>query len=473
MLKGKIPSKVDVFCYPNKRILVNVMTGIFTSCRGRFLVGSLLILGWAVSSATGAETSARPPMAKFCAGCHPAQPGVMKGFLDNISMKAKTIQMNFISHKDTVKFTDTTKIKNLKSFDDIRRYKNKGFKILFTEEDGDKVASEIIRFDILGTVADGEKLSKDEFKKLLHDESVAVYDVRPPMKYKAAHIPGAKPLPAPAFDEFAKTLPESKDTPLVLYGPGGCLSPTTSIRAKGLGYTNVKIYTRGFADWSETEYSVTAPGWLKKAIEQEASFVLVDVRPEETAGKGHIQGAVSIPLERIDESKRAFPKQKNAPIVVYGEGKQEAAKKIVSWGYRAVRILPISFAEWKESGNPVQTGPAGTRIAYKPKPKPGTISIAEFKRAAKDSLEDVLLVDVRNPDEVDKGAIVNAVNIPTDQVQQRLDELPKDRKIVFFCPNGARAEMAYHMLNKAGRESRYLDARIRIAQDGRFQVKEK
>ncbi len=442
-------------------------------CSGKVIIALFLILGSSISLAIIAGKGEQSQMAKFCAGCHQPEPGIMQGFLDNISIKAKTIQMNFVSHKDTVKFTDATKIKNIKSFEDIRRYKNKGFKIFFKEENGDKYATDIIRFDILSTVADEEKLSKEAFKKQLHDENVAIYDVRPPMKYKAAHIPSAKPLPAPAFDKFAKTLPADKDTPLILYGPGGCLSPTTSIRAKSIGYTNVKIYTRGFADWSETEYSVTTPDWLKKAINQDVSFVLIDVRAEETTKQGHIKGAVSIPRARIDESRKAFPKKKNAPIVIYGEGKQEAAKKIISWGYRAVRILPISFAEWEESGNPIQTGPASTRITYKSKPKPGTISIEEFTKAAKESPADVLLVDVRNPDEVDKGAIMNAANIPTDQIQQRLGDLPEDRKIVFYCPNGTRAEMAYNMLKKAGRESRYLDARIRIAKDGRFQVKEK
>ncbi len=55
---------------------------------------------------------------------------------------------------------------------------------------------------------------------------------------------------------------------------------------------------------------------------------------------------------------------------------------------------------------------------------------------------------------------------------QRLNELPPDKEIVFYCPNGVRAEMAYNMLKKAGRKSRYLNARIRIDKDGNFKVKE-
>ena len=84
----------------------------------------------------------------------------------------------------------------------------------------------------------------------------------------------------------------------------------------------------------------------------------------------------------------------------------------------------------------------------------------------------IVLVDVRNPEEVDKGALKRSVNIPTDQIPQRLRELPADRDIVFYCPNGVRAEMAYNMLKTAGRESRYLDASIRIDKDGNFKIKQ-
>ena len=413
------------------------------------------------------------PMAKFCAGCHTPEPGLMMGFLENISYKAKTIQMNFVTHKDLVTFDKHTKIKNVESFKDILRYKNKGFKINFTaKKGGEKYAQTISRFDVLATVAAEEKLSKKDFKMLLEHPDVTVYDVRPPMLYKAAHISGAKPLPAPAFDKFKNTLPEDTGTPIVLYGPGGCLSPTTSMRIKGLGYQNVKIYTRGFGDWTQTEYTVTTPEWLKSAINNEVPHVLIDIRPEEAVNEGHITGAVAIPFDKIDEHRSKFPRQKNAPIIVYGEGKEQAATKIIAWGYRAVRVLPTSFTQWIDAGNPVQRGTASTTITYVPKLKPGAISVAEFKKAAVESSPNTVLVDVRNPEEVEKGKLEHSINIPADDVSKRLKELPRDKNIVFYCPNGVRAEMAYNTLKNLGRDSRYLDASIRIDREGKFKISE-
>jgi nitrate/TMAO reductase-like tetraheme cytochrome c subunit len=62
----------------------------------KIIVTIFLILGGSVLLAATPEKGEQIPMAKFCAGCHKPEPGVMMGFLDNISIKAKTIQMSFI-----------------------------------------------------------------------------------------------------------------------------------------------------------------------------------------------------------------------------------------------------------------------------------------------------------------------------------------------------------------------------------------
>lgn len=414
-----------------------------------------------------------PPIAKFCAGCHQLEPGTMMGFLDSISTAGRILQMDFLTHKERVRFTDATTLKNVGSLEQIEKYRRKGFKIAFEERDGDKWATQITRFDILKTVAEEEKLSKAAFKDQLGNPEVAIYDVRPPEMYRAAHIHRARSLPAPAIEKLADRLPKDKGAPIVLYGPGGCLSPTTSLRAKALGYTNVKIYTRGFADWVQTEYSVTTPEWLKTAIAEDIPVVLIDVRQEAVARREHIPGAVSIPLEQLDASREQLPEQRNAPIVIYGADKREAAMRLVSWGYRAVRVLPITFEQWRVAGNPIQTGPTAQRIVYKPLPKPGAIGIDEFRAAAEQSVAGRLLVDVRNPEEVAEATIPNAINIPADQLQHRLSEIPADREPLFFCLTAVRAEIAYNILTDSGRHGRYLDAEIEIDRDGQFRIAER
>lgn len=417
------------------------------------------------------------PMAKLCGNCHQAEQGVMMGFLENISLKARTVQMNFLSHKEVVKFDDQTELKNVSSFEDIRNYRNKGFSIHYTEQDGEKLATVITRFDIQKTIESGEykveKLSLEEFRQRKQAENAIVYDVRPPMLYMASHIPGAQPMPAPAFDKFKDRLPQDKSTPIILYGVGGCLSPTVAFNIKSLGYESVSIFTAGFPAWTQSDFGMTTVDWLAKAVADNMPHVLVDLRPVEEVKKSHIPGAVSIPYAQLDGSKEKFPVQKNAPIILYGPDKEKAARELVAWGYRDVRVFPSTFDQWQEDGNQVATGDAGTDISYVPIPKPGTVSIVDFEKAAVGKEQNAVLVDVRNPDEVARGKIEGSLNIPADQIGLRLSEIPADKEILLYCPSGVRAEMAYNILQQKNVSSRYLDANISISEDGSFAITEK
>ena len=62
-------------------------------------------------------------------------------------------------------------------------------------------------------------------------------------------------------------------------------------------------------------------------------------------------------------------------------------------------------------------------------------------------------VDVRTPEEYAGGHVPGAVNIPLDQVQNRLDEF-KDmpQPIVAYCRSGARSGMAASILKQNGIE---------------------
>ncbi|GAA5187472.1 FAD-dependent oxidoreductase [Ferrimonas gelatinilytica] len=64
---------------------------------------------------------------------------------------------------------------------------------------------------------------------------------------------------------------------------------------------------------------------------------------------------------------------------------------------------------------------------------------------------DQLLLDVRNPGELSKtGTLEGAINIPVDQLRDRLDELPRDKEILVFCQVGLRGHVAYRMLVNHG-----------------------
>ncbi|WP_289753622.1 FAD-dependent oxidoreductase [Bacteroides acidifaciens] len=65
-------------------------------------------------------------------------------------------------------------------------------------------------------------------------------------------------------------------------------------------------------------------------------------------------------------------------------------------------------------------------------------------------MENKFLLDVRTPDEFALGSLPGAVNIPLDELRDRLAELPKDRMIYTFCAVGLRGYLAYRILTQHG-----------------------
>ncbi|MGC9362038.1 MAG: DsrE/DsrF/DrsH-like family protein, partial [Candidatus Syntrophosphaera sp.] len=69
--------------------------------------------------------------------------------------------------------------------------------------------------------------------------------------------------------------------------------------------------------------------------------------------------------------------------------------------------------------------------------------------------KDTLLIDVRLKDEFDLGTIEGAVNIPVDELRGRLDEIPKDKRVILFCGTGHRSYFAARILLQKGFENIY------------------
>lgn len=66
--------------------------------------------------------------------------------------------------------------------------------------------------------------------------------------------------------------------------------------------------------------------------------------------------------------------------------------------------------------------------------------------------DDAILVDTRPAQEYEAGHVTDAVSMPIDELEERLDELPRDRKLVVHCrgPFCTFAERAVARLREAG-----------------------
>lgn len=68
-----------------------------------------------------------------------------------------------------------------------------------------------------------------------------------------------------------------------------------------------------------------------------------------------------------------------------------------------------------------------------------------------ETLNHATIVDVRTPEEFSSEHITDAINIPLDQVQQRINEFKKlPKPIVAYCRSGNRSGMAVSILKQNG-----------------------
>ncbi len=82
------------------------------------------------------------------------------------------------------------------------------------------------------------------------------------------------------------------------------------------------------------------------------------------------------------------------------------------------------------------------------------------KFAHHDELKDLdpetsVILDIREPLEAELGYIKGSVNIPLDQLRDRMDELDKSKKIITYCAIGVRGYIAARILQQNGFENVY------------------
>jgi len=100
-------------------------------------------------------------------------------------------------------------------------------------------------------------------------------------------------------------------------------------------------------------------------------------------------------------------------------------------------------AKSEEGAGQVEEKPAQAAVT--------NITADQLKKMIADK-EDMIILDVRNPEELksELAPIENAVNIPIDQLPARYAELPRDKKIVVVCRSGRRSAMAAGFLSQQG-----------------------
>lgn len=140
-------------------------------------------------------------------------------------------------------------------------------------------------------------------------------------------------------------------------------------------------------------------------------FRLIDVRQVESFDAGHLAGAVSVPLRRIERGYAgALPEEKGAPMMFYdnGAGDDTAARGAelsMKLGYTNVAIFADGAWGWEKSGRFLASSP-------------------QFLRKGK-----AIIIDLRSPEKVATGHIERAVSIPAERLATSQELIPMVKRL--------------------------------------------
>ncbi len=83
--------------------------------------------------------------------------------------------------------------------------------------------------------------------------------------------------------------------------------------------------------------------------------VVIDIRPQDGFTKGHIVGAISLPMTELAKSTKKLEKHKSNPILIVcatGLDSIKAANALKTKGFN-VFILQGGIRQWKDAGMPL------------------------------------------------------------------------------------------------------------------------
>jgi len=108
---------------------------------------------------------------------------------------------------------------------------------------------------------------------------------------------------------------------------------------------------------------------------------------------------------------------------------------LARWSIGALACAALLVAACERS----EPAPAGTAQAVAPKRDHRAVVAGG-----------AALIDVRTPEEYAAKHVEGAKNIPVDDIDTRLAEIPKDKPVVVYCHSGARSAVAAKVLRGAG-----------------------
>jgi rhodanese-related sulfurtransferase len=131
------------------------------------------------------------------------------------------------------------------------------------------------------------EISREELIRRRDDPSLKIVDVLPASSYVESHIPSALSLPLELVASRAPEILPDRNAEIVVYcGHATCDRSTHALRQlHELGYTNVRLYREGLADWVESGESTER---VDDAPSEDSTVELIDGPPLTVSPSGEV-----------------------------------------------------------------------------------------------------------------------------------------------------------------------------------------
>jgi hydroxyacylglutathione hydrolase len=170
----------------------------------------------------------------------------------------------------------------------------------------------------------------------------------------------------------------------------------------------------------------------------DADAQILDVRDAAEYAKGHLAGSINIGLSGQYATWAGSVLNSTKPIVIIAEpGREQEA---------ALRLGRIGFDHVKGYLKDGMGALAQRQDLVWPTERVSPPMLAEELA----SQNPPVVVDIRTPREWNAGHLNGSINVPLAQLQQRIDEVPHDRKIAVHCAGGYRSSIAASILHQHG-----------------------
>ena len=172
---------------------------------------------------------------------------------------------------------------------------------------------------------------------------------------------------------------------------------------------------------------------------QAAGAVVIDTRPNEAFATGHLAGSINVSLGGRFAEQVGAVTDPDTPLIIAGDtdAASEARLRLGRIGFDHVVGAVLDPA--------AIVAAAPDRAA-----RLSRLTAAQLRDRRTALGDNLQLIDVRGPGEVEAAPVEGARNIPLPALRRRLEDLDRTRPVVLLCAGGARSATASSLLRANG-----------------------